>query len=371
MLRLTNLIVMRILLINTLFLIAISAAWAQSKRGAARFFTTEHNMGNIMEENGSQGYRFEFVNKGGGDLKIRNVLTSCGCTTTDWSKGIVKPNDTGFVYAVFDPENRLGEFNKTITVITDGNPEMINLIIKGFVGSKDGEYSAIFPHKIGNMRFTQPILSLPEVEEDGIDTVFLGFYNNSSKSININNVLTPMPISTESKTLVLPPQTGNNIMFLYYGTRVKKLGPRVDTLIITTNDETEPMKIIPIQAVITQNFNARSAFEKSNPPKAIFSTYEMEINELYIGEKGTADFEITNTGIADLVIRDWIPASPSVSAQILTPVIKKGKKGKVRVIVDSKGLRGSVSKMVTFITNDPKNTYINIKVNTRVVVPGM
>jgi hypothetical protein len=89
-----------------------------------------HNFG-IVEYAGDGTCKFNFSNTGKEPLIIKNVKTSCGCTTPNYSKEPVQPNGEGFVTAKYDTK-RVGGFQKTLTVIFMDDSQ-VSLTIKGNV----------------------------------------------------------------------------------------------------------------------------------------------------------------------------------------------------------------------------------------------
>ncbi len=109
---------------------------AQQKNGKAVFVTEMHDFGNINESDGPVTFVFEFTNAGTDPLVLKNVQASCGCTTPDWPKGPILPGKKEHIKVTFNPSGRPGNFEKTITVTSDGNPGTQYLRIKGIVISK-------------------------------------------------------------------------------------------------------------------------------------------------------------------------------------------------------------------------------------------
>lgn len=97
------------------------------------FDKTEHNFGNINENDGIDSTVFTFVNRGKSIVIINNVQASCGCTTPDWSKEPIAPGELGYIKASYNPHNRPGGFNKSITVFSNGEPQSMVLHISGNV----------------------------------------------------------------------------------------------------------------------------------------------------------------------------------------------------------------------------------------------
>ncbi|HOP04609.1 MAG TPA: DUF1573 domain-containing protein [Tenuifilaceae bacterium] len=79
---------------------------------------------------------FEFTNLGEEPLVLTNVRSSCGCTVPDWPKDPIKPGEKGVINVKYNTRS-VGNFNKTITVYSNGQPSPIILRIKGTVKPKD------------------------------------------------------------------------------------------------------------------------------------------------------------------------------------------------------------------------------------------
>ena len=103
----------------------------QNPKETISFDKIEHDFGDVSESGGTVEYEFTFKNTGDKPLVITKVSASCGCTATDYTKEPVAPGKKGFVKATFNPRGGKNEVTKQITVFTDGNPDRINLKIKG------------------------------------------------------------------------------------------------------------------------------------------------------------------------------------------------------------------------------------------------
>ena len=120
-------------LLSIVFLFASLATFSQA---VINFSNRAHDFGTIKEVNGAVSYDFEFVNAGTAPILIKNVESSCGCTSPQWSRQPVLPGQKGFVKATFDPKDRPGFFDKTITVYSNAKPTVVELKIKGTVEGK-------------------------------------------------------------------------------------------------------------------------------------------------------------------------------------------------------------------------------------------
>ncbi|HRZ21419.1 MAG TPA: DUF1573 domain-containing protein, partial [Bacteroidales bacterium] len=67
------------------------------------------------------------------DLRIASVSTSCGCTVSKYSREPVKSGEQGTIQVTFDSEGRKGFQNKSITVLSNAQPNRHELHIKARV----------------------------------------------------------------------------------------------------------------------------------------------------------------------------------------------------------------------------------------------
>lgn len=75
---------------------------------------------------------FEFKNTGSTAVVITNVVGSCGCTATDYSKEPILPGKSAKVTATYNAANK-GTFSKTVTVTTNAETTPKTLTLKGIV----------------------------------------------------------------------------------------------------------------------------------------------------------------------------------------------------------------------------------------------
>lgn len=78
-------------------------------------------------------YSYRFKNTGSKPLVIVDASASCGCTVPQKPEKPIMPGEIGFIKIVFDSKGRVGSAHKTITVISNANPEFLPLILTGDV----------------------------------------------------------------------------------------------------------------------------------------------------------------------------------------------------------------------------------------------
>jgi len=75
---------------------------------------------------------FKFKNTGKEPLIIYSATGSCGCTVPTWPKEPIKPGETGSIKVHYDTK-RAGNFEKSVTVASNGKTPSKTLRIKGTV----------------------------------------------------------------------------------------------------------------------------------------------------------------------------------------------------------------------------------------------
>lgn len=82
------------------------------------FAEDTHDFGDI-EQGTKVSHVFNFENAGTQPLILSNVLTTCGCTATDWPRDPVAPGDAGKIEVSFNSAGKMGKQNKVITVVSN------------------------------------------------------------------------------------------------------------------------------------------------------------------------------------------------------------------------------------------------------------
>ncbi|MEN9522588.1 MAG: hypothetical protein RL065_965 [Bacteroidota bacterium] len=97
-----------------------------------KFESTSHDFGNVPEGPAAV-FEYVFTNTGREPLIISDVVKSCGCTTPSWTKEPILPGKTGKIVASFDTKGRVGNFNKTLTVVSNAKQPNFQLTFGGVV----------------------------------------------------------------------------------------------------------------------------------------------------------------------------------------------------------------------------------------------
>ena len=88
------------------------------KFGKLKLDKNKHDFGNVQE---GKYYvaTIKITNAGDGDLEIKNVTTTCGCTAALVTDKIVKPGKTTIMKVELDTSGREGKFVRAVNIHTN------------------------------------------------------------------------------------------------------------------------------------------------------------------------------------------------------------------------------------------------------------
>lgn len=114
--------------------IGIESAVAQEDSGAKIEAPVDtHDFGIIKESEGDVSHTFIVTNSGNAPLVITRVVSSCGCTTPEFTKEPIAPGKSGEIKVIYNPVGRVYPFVKTVSVYSNGKRGPLVLTIKGEV----------------------------------------------------------------------------------------------------------------------------------------------------------------------------------------------------------------------------------------------
>ncbi len=96
------------------------------------FNTTSHDFGELQQGE-TVMYAFKFKNEGKSDLLISSATSGCKCTSAKISKSVIKPGEEGRIDVSFDPTGVVGFQNKVVKVVTNAQPNIVNLYVRANV----------------------------------------------------------------------------------------------------------------------------------------------------------------------------------------------------------------------------------------------
>lgn len=330
--------------------------------------SAEHDFGKFREEAGRQKYDFVVMNTGTQPLVIQNITASCGCTQPEWTKNPIPPKATGKISAIYDPKDRPGPFNKTLSVYTNSKPEVVVLVIKGEVIPHEKTVEELFIFPVGPVRFESNHLAFTNIKKNEKKIRTMQVINTSAQpaKIEFENVAPHLTVKANPETLK-PGQKGI-IEGTYDATKNQAWGYTTDIVRLKINGVVDQNVYYAVSANLVEDFSGLSKEDLANAPVFNVESKTVDLGKIPGSTAKDVEFSFTNSGKSDLVIR-YIKAScgcTAVQQGLLGQGIKPGEKGSIKAVFNSGSYKGKQTKAIYVYTNDPKNSEVVLMLNADV-----
>lgn len=352
------------------FLLAAAVSLPAQQKGASiSFDKTVHDFGKIMEADGIALCQFGFTNTGNIPLVITRVVASCGCTTPEWTREPIPPGGKGFVKASYNPRNRPGKFDKTITVMTNApNPNTV-LRIQGDVVPRELTVEDIYPYSMEQVRLKSNHIPFVKVFKGQEKTLLAEMINVSQEPVTIGFGKIPPHLRFVSPG-TLKPQEKGIIEISYDAGKHNDWGFVIDRVELLLNGKSTANSRLTISATIEEDFSSLSPQEIAKAPVIAFKETTFDFGNMKQRNTVEYDFVFTNNGKSDLLIRKINASCGCTAVKPKDNLVKPGESSSIKAVFNSGTFQGRQNKSITVITNDPKNPQVILRVTGNVQPPG-
>jgi hypothetical protein len=329
---------------------------------------TEHDFGTFKEEAGSQKYDIIITNSGNSPLVIQNIVTSCGCTTPEWSKEPIPAGGNGKITAIYDPKDRPGQFNKTLTVYTNSKPEMVVLTIKGEVTPREKTIEELFLFPVGSVRFESNHLAFTNIKKTEKKIRVMQMVNPSTEPVTIGFDQLPVHLTLKANPETLKPGQKGIIEGTYDATKNPGWGNVNDMVKVKINGVTQENVYYYVSANLVEDFSKMTKEDMENAPVFKVASTTVDLGKIPGASQKEVEFRFTNAGKSDLYLRHVRATCGCTAVQqgTLGEPIKPGQSSSIKAVFSSGSYSGKVTKAIYVYTNDPKNSEVVLMLNAEV-----
>ncbi len=359
-----------ILLFFSILMIGITAN-SQLSETKMQLSAKEHDFGTFKEEAGKQTFNFIVANTGTLPLVIQNVVASCGCTRPEWTRQPIPAGGKGKISAIYDPKNLPGKFSKTLSVYTNTNPQISVLVIKGEVIPREKTIEELFTFPVGEVRFQSSHLAFTNVKKTEKKIRVMQMINTSSAPVKIEFDGLPVHLTLKANPETLKPKQKGLVEGTYDATKNPGWGTVYDYVKVKINGIAQGNVNYVVSANLVEDFSSLSREELANAPVFKVASTTVDLGKIKGASKNEVEFEFTNAGKNDLIIR-YIKATCGCTAiqQGSQGVgIKPGESSSIKAVFNSGSYNGKVTKAIYVYTNDPKHSEVVLMLNADVEQP--
>lgn len=360
--------ILQLLMVFSL-IVAFQSSMAQGKPKIA-FGEMNHNFGSFMESDGVQTTTFSFKNEGDVPLVLSNVRASCGCTTPKWTREPVAPGASGSIDVSYNPKNRPGSFNKTVTVSSNAENATVVLRISGTVAPREKTLAEEYPRTIGSLRVKSNYLSFAKLTMGQVDTKELELVNDTDEPVEVGFRTVPGHLTAKVEPSTIPAHSKGKLLVTYDSKKANEYGFASHRIYLSINGSNDYKNSVGVSATIEEDFSSLTPEQLAAAPVASFEPTSFDFGDMNQGDKKSHTFQLTNGGKTDLIIRRVRSSCGCTAVAPSKKVISPGETAPIEVTFDSRGKRGRQSKSITVITNDPKNPTATLRISSNIVTAG-
>ncbi len=333
-------------------------------QGKIEFNDPIHDFGTILEKDGDVSYTFTFSNKGNQPIILSSVTPSCGCTTPSWTKEPILPGKTGTITATYNPLGRPGPFDKSLTVISNGNPTSVLLRIKGEVVQKIPTVEEKYPVVVGSLRLQSSTIAFARLINTETKTEAIEVYNSGTSPATVSFGKLPAHLSVKVEPSTIAAKQKATITCTYQASAKNDWGSVTDKLAFkVTSGKKITNGNLDVAATIMEDFSKLSPAEMDNAPYPQFKTTSYNFANVTQGAVITYSFSFTNTGKSDLQIRKIATESASVKGTSSKNVVKPGESADINISIATKDQSGIVAYSISVFSNSPRVPQLSLLVS--------
>ncbi|HYB92463.1 MAG TPA: DUF1573 domain-containing protein [Candidatus Binataceae bacterium] len=285
-----------------------------------------YNFGTALEGT-MVNHTFRIKNAGPGELLLRGIKPSCGCTAATPSTTHLASGESADIAVGFDTRFQKGHQTRTVTVLSnDPNSPSAVMTMQGTVRQQ----VAATPAQIA---FGDVRKGTEETREVVIDDL------TNAPGFNVGEVTHSSPAIKVSKE---PRKDGKpGAMLTVSLLKTMPVGAFDDTIKVATNR-------VPIQIDV---FGSVTGNLTLDPAQVSFGIVPK-------GQDVVRILKLTNTGPRDIKVSGFSSSSPSVVAQ--AEAVKPGKEYKITVVLKHGAPEGQLRGQLSIQTDDPEQAALDV-----------
>jgi hypothetical protein len=268
----------------------------------------------------------------------------------------VKPGETGEVLATY--RTSAGPFDKSLTVTTDGLPNVI-LHIKGNVTKKPENLTETYPQTFGDLRSkNKRDFSFAQItSQQSTPAQTIEIANAGDEVVNVTFENIPEYIIVDAVPASLNPRQKGQIKVSVNGEKRKTFGYGKDKITVKTGKSKE---VFSVTSIVSEKIE-----QTGESPVTEIVQSNIDLGKLTVN-RASGTIDIKNLGNADLVIKSFSTDNDAFRVLLKKGLkIKSGKTGTIKLSAQNLQ-KGSNEAQIYLSTNDPLKSLLRTVVTAEV-----
>lgn len=313
------------------------------------FDRTVYDWGDVSISDGPLSCSFDITNISRENVEILSVVSSCGCTNVDWTRGPIAPGKHGSVSAVYANEDGAQPFDKTLSVYVSGMEKPIILHLRGIVHKDAVTLENSYPLRMSSLGFRETCIKAGNMSQGEVKSTWVAVANFSDKPCSVQLRSRSPFLTFGEQSVTLEPRSFRQLSCTVSSDR--SLWGRnsyfADVLL-----DGATVGELEVWAVTKENFSSWTREQKKAGPKIDLEDNTFTFKPQGAGKPVEAVFKYSSKG--DLIIYKVDSDSPAAQ-------VRSCSDGELRVSVDTRGMeKGEQTILLTLFTNSPLRPMVNL-----------
>jgi hypothetical protein len=233
-----------------IFLFLFLNLYAQEKAPQIKVNVEKYDFGKSIEGE-KLFYDFEISNSGDGDLILKTVRATCGCTVAQPEKTEIKPGESTKIHVEFNTADREGEQQQYIYVYSnDPKRKELRLAVKTDILTKESKEAQSI--KFGKLKLDKNVHDFGNVQEGKYYIANIKITNAGDADLEIKNITTTCGCTAALAVDKIVKPGKSTLLKIELDTTDRE-GKFVRVVNIHTSDRNQPLQTVTLFANIKQN----------------------------------------------------------------------------------------------------------------------
>lgn len=349
-----------------MLLLSTTSLWAQTEaHGGLHFKSLSHDFGHIAEDGGTVTCRFTATNTTTKEIRISEVITTCGCTKAHYGSSTIAPSEEFILDITFDPMNRPGRIDRHVYVHVSDSAEPLRLHITGYVQPREQTTEELYPFDMGcGLRLASNFHAFGYVEVGKSVEHSIGYINTSDETITLTlDIIEASGHLALDHTITIGPNATGDIALRYSNSAERPFYGIAEDRIRTLINGDAGSYNISTHAIMVDNFDL---VDDISAPRLVISKNIIKFGEVN-GHNDVVErsVEIRNDGASPLLVREIVVSSAAVEvAGERTMSIAPAESAVITLVLRSAYIEdwdNPLTGRAMVITNDPLRPMQTIK----------
>lgn len=331
-------------------------------QGAIEIETPQIVLNNLMVDDQPQKAIFTVRNSGDQPIILTRVTPMASHIKADWKREPIAPGKKGNITLTYTSSKFPENFNYKILIYSNARNNRAEAELTGNLIDNPDKLLLSYKYDLNGLAFKNPNVNFGKVYTWQKISDTISFINTRKEPVKLSVQYQPAHLQTCFVPEELEPGQKGSVIVTYDAPKKNDYGYNYESIIISINNSRDYKTRLSVSINLQEDFSKLDKKQLARAPIASFKQKDINFGEIKKGEKANCDFELTNTGKSDLMIRKTKASCGCTAVTLGDKTLSPGQSTTIRATFDSAGKSGRQYKTITVITNDPLDPEIQLNI---------